>query len=387
MKNTTLLIPLIALLMTACQSGQKDFSTEPIDISDIISKYDDAKKAGTEAEYNIIFTYFHDELDDQELQTQRGERQGLATLTHLTIKIPKEKEPATPFYDKAERLFNASAIINSIWSDYEIFARAKFCNETPLVTFDSIRNAIKDIDLSDISDEKDLKVLTNYRDSMVWAIDNADDYAIGKKPDEIYMTAFNAIFLPVYEQIDSIDYAKLYDLHLQQLNLMKKDWDDILSNGTDNITAALLDKIQNADNFEEQCSLLLLSLGHSDTMSPWSLLVIERFIESGRYTLELYYMWKLWRTLYQEEMGGLSRTSIIHNWLYNKYRRAAFITTCKYLATHKVSKAETLPAIYLAFESDLIRNGSFILGNDAALDLYELVPEYDKPSIPVDTVQ
>ncbi len=93
-----------------------------------------------------------------------------------------------------------------------------------------------------------------------------------------------------------------------------------------------------------------------------------------KYSLYLNELWATWRVLYQDSMGS-SKDSEIPNRLYNAYRNLCACTILSYLKENDQDIHATNVFLVLACKENILREGQYRYGNQAAVEKYYLFPE------------
>lgn len=136
---------------------------------------------------------------------------------------------------------------------------------------------------------------------------------------------------------------------------------------------AALYALNECNNFDEQCALLLMVARNEEFIGndECVLIIAERLMRSGHYSPLLYHVWTAWRSIYQFYNCGMSVYSEIPNEVYNEYRKICYLACLHCLRQLPKDKIALTQAVLLAGKSDILRYGEFAIGNSAIMDYIE----------------
>ena len=129
---------------------------------------------------------------------------------------------------------------------------------------------------------------------------------------------------------------------------------------------AFFKMMQEASTFEQQSQIALASY----RVIPCCILAptMRFMLGSGQYSKYQFALWFGWRSMMQVNYFGLSRDSTIADGLYNQYRKAAFLATLLHFDQNTADELANTNLLLFASYSNIVRNGSCIVGSDAILD-------------------
>lgn len=133
-----------------------------------------------------------------------------------------------------------------------------------------------------------------------------------------------------------------------------------------------LNMLNGAGSFKKQCAYALCAEMTNAFGETVPVLVLEKLLTSGHYSEYQYQTWLGWRSLAQITNYGRSRDSDIADQWYNDVRKTAMIANLAYMDAHPNDMVARLNFLLTSIRSNIIRNGSFIMGSDASLDYYEV---------------
>lgn len=356
----------LALVVTMCASCNNEDKTSTIDVSNILASYQKDSLASELTSDSCLF----DKLDYP-----------------WRISVPDKVKKVGQF-DDTESMYNAYAMLHSIWSEQEVWARHIFTDEE-IDDINLYLDSIKSMEY-DFHDEKINQETKLYHDNIIKFMINHTLVTKGqlKEDDPKYASIPNPV--DSYSRLDSILAHQYFIGKTDSTTLMSLDEKidsmiDCYSDYQQKVEKAedskkvevFIQALQNAKSFDEQCAIALACCKKNKSMcGPWTIEVLRQLMESGHYSPLLYRVWIVWRSFSQVEYYGLSRDSIIPNLLYDNMRSKVYIAMLNYLSTHKDDSMCIASIAYILSHNDLIRNGSFMAGNDAAIDIMTYCPDY-----------
>jgi len=365
--------------LTSCHKKGANLSVNenaPADISSLVKEYkaylhaNDSMKVEIEMEdyYKLLGTPNNKNTDDT---------QGLCCLEDWKITIPAEYKKNNYGTDP-ELMYNAYAFKRSIFSDFEIMFRSYLTNgDMELVPADTIAKAVKGMDCA-FEDRTMTRKATVLRDKIVDCMNHLDEMDENNNPS-VAFEEYEEYMVVNYllANIDSAAFCNYVD-DIDKKVVEHKDFAAKVAKAElDMKFRTILREVKRAKTFDEQCAIALACcLSYESYCEVWSLRLLRCLMESGRYSVLLERMWNVWKLLSQIDYCGLSRDSIIPNCSYDLVRKQIYMTVVKHLASHDGDDQAFVMSIFLAGRDGIIRNGSFIMGNDALLDLNIVCPNF-----------
>lgn len=366
-----ILVFAVVLVSSCCGSA----SREPVDISKLVEEFEQHNDSAEDK----IFALEYEELAAPIQLADSLYCHGLCSTGEWWFR------PSNPLIgsERAEKLvefYNYGAFMNSIGADYEILLRGFLTNEEPLAPEDVVIDAIRNIEMSVLRNSEDAKAL---RAEIVWALGNSSKWTEKRSPI-VAFSKFGDVISAKYDEcsVDSVD-VKDYFLSVDSmLAIYLPVQKEIAALDEEARFGRLLQKVSEANSFDDQCGITLVCCMNNKTFADvWSLKLMRQLLESGKYSILLDRMWIVWRTLCQTSLCGMSRDSVIPNHSYEKLRKKVFATIISQMSKAPSDKMVPAQAAVLGNDSHLIRNGSFIYGNDAALYMHYYCPDFYKNSL------
>lgn len=314
-----------------------------------------------------------------------SESQGLACLADNTLdELAPSGMPNPEMYLDLIRFSNRKSVLNSIITDFEVWERTMFNHgEYALVGNDSIFYALENVNTGKIS-EPEVKVkLRELGSEMVRTMhsyelnpDDVDPFASYRKTeDELIAGLFEKY---AGNATDSVSVTAWREKLVSVTGLEQKRWLEIVENNEADYMLDWMKAIENTEDFDRCCSLAIQGVQHGSLYDPWQLTVLEQLMESGRYSVVLPVVFSTWRCLFQYSYCGMSRDSIIPNYLFEHYRSKVSETMAAHLGRGEYTRNDLLSTISLLMQDPIIRNGSCIMGSDAWLEMWSLLPDFNK---------
>lgn len=364
----------LALLLFSCESKLVESDdTTPVDLSDVIHCFDMLQQCEGCA--------LVDSLEKDMLSKRSdGENLGMVCNKDFRISLPELAGNENRFLANAEKIFNISACLNNVVSDFELgmLVRVNVWSEEEGAVQEcpdlseysgSIRQATKLIGADNEMGE--------YAEGMITTLNTIEEgsFEIG---DTIFTEALYKYLAPLLSEIGS--YASNADRYRESCDSMfatvQQQWTEIQSGGDEaKRVKLLLDKLQNASSFDEQCALSFLVMSTEKEYDVWTIAIVERLISSGHYSKILFPMWISWRSLVQGEYFGYSRYSVIPNDLYNAKRKIVYNTMVNHVKWNVNDRMAISDAEYIAAYPNLLRFGSNPFGNNALIEAMDYMPK------------
>ena len=289
---------------------------------------------------------------------------------HLLWLTPEKNLPNTPLMQGLVDLYNGSLMLNSIWSDFELWFR-----------FDtSVKDEIRQVNSAVISDPRIKELAQTYKDLIMGVLhhDTIQTDSIvfnrAKKAYKHFKAALaNRYNINHYGKLSEHQYWASYDK-----NNVIPNYDSIYNlRGTEDQLHAnqLKQKANNEIDFNKKC-IYTLEFGHANDSEPTEEIVkpLVGLMQSKQYSLYLIEIWRTWRCLTQT-LYGASKDSKIPNNAYNQLRMVCANT----ILQHIVSNPDDIMAINqfltLSFTDNIYRYGAYPSGNQNILEAIDIFPE------------
>ena len=287
--------------------------------------------------------------------------------------------PSALHSEQSKRLvdaYNAAVVMNSIMTDFDLQMRGYF--------FDDVVRAIKGIDDTKIMDTEVQLKIKSYKKEMLYLL-SADPDKVDqnihnpwKAKDDLYAFLSKKYHVSTFGLLDEDKYWENYNNcpSVPEWNELKE------KRGDGNLVNALKKKYESAKDFDARC-IYAIELAHDyegdlgswddDSRSP-VLTIMESLMKEKKYSLYLNELWQKWRVLYQTSKGA-SKDSEIPNHLYNDYRNICVCTILSYIEEHPQDINAINEFLVMACKENILREGEFEYGNQAAVEKYYLFPE------------
>ena len=166
-----------------------------------------------------------------------------------------------------------------------------------------------------------------------------------------------------------VSYCKSVEPRFQRLLFNK--WSANTAMGT-------LCLIQREPYIDNQCAEAIYA-SKEDDYSIFGIKLMERIMDSGRYSQWLPLVWKHWRYLYEAEYCDLSKDGAIPNWFYNNRKLQVYSTILRYLKKHPDDIDARTAACFLLNDRNIRIYGPFKYGNQTITEdfLYLLSDDKD----------
>ncbi len=318
---------------------------------------------------------FYEELINDSLASPTKNPQGLCCLSDWALDNDKSNYVA---WGLNPEIYNAYSFLFSISSDYEIWARAHMTESEPLVSTDSIVNAIKQINSKPLGSFQ--KYGENFRTEIIWLMNHTDEWSHdGRNPN----AAFNKFDESMYPSMIIKDSARLehyfylVDSLLEKYDYIQKEIASIKDDSKK--FDAILEKIESTNDFEKKCAIALVcSSNYSTCMGVQSLELMASLLNSGKYSILLERMWIVWRAISQWLVVGQSRDAVIPNYNYNKVKKNIYMSIINHLKENPSDEDAAICGYVIISDINILRNGSCMYGNEAMIDLMTYCPNFWK---------
>lgn len=357
----------IAVLLTSCSGMEQQTDAvfsheEPVDLSDVLAL----------CEESLIQNGDNDVLPESVEDCYDGMGYELFNDTSFMVRVPQYADSEYPFLKGAEDFYNSCALAFNLMSNMELVER-------DLVFAGKVEESVKKIGVDFLHDEELKERAQVYEDSLIIVMQKPDEEC---GEDDNYMAPltrfmsdienhayrFYAHEDTVMDMLDSVS-TVMKEMTEKQFATYKNAKEDIR-------VRIMLKQLCECKNFDEQCSLWLnwADCQESLTEDEWVLMVAERLMQSGKYNPLLGEIWIDWRCLLQSGYFGASRDSEIPNQIYNKMRKTCYLTCLKRIEIWPNDMMAMNCAAVLAGRVNILREGRFMFGNDAIVELYENMP-------------
>ena len=281
---------------------------------------------------------------------------------------------------KYREVYNINIIGSNIVSIMETVERAVFSN-SPIPSAKWVKKMIKyDPELLQLTSSKEwLTSTVDYLNNTIDIIRIQDSIS---EDIDLYGSIFDYMNLinDLIEndmpnpQTDSVEFEKISDQIFDWREYAQNEDFVRLCNIEDERAKAIefLNLIGSADNFKSQCAYALCAVMADAIVEPVPLIVLDKLVNSGHYSEYQYQTWLGWRSLAQINCYGRSRDSDIADQWYNQIRKSAMLANLAYMDAHPDDLVARLNFLLTSIRSNIIRNGSFIMGSDVSLDFYEV---------------
>lgn len=276
--------------------------------------------------------------------------------------------------------YNASVVMNSIMTDFDLQMRG--------YELDDVVKAINSIDITKIKDSEVLAKLKAYKEEMLYLLSvdpekvDQNIHSPWKANGDLYAYLSKKYHVSTFGLLDE---DKYWDKYNNCPNV--PEWKQLREKrGDANLVKGLKTKYESAKDFDARCIYAIelahayegdLDLWHDEFRNP-AIPIMESLMKEKKYSLYLNELWQKWRVLYQNSKGA-SKDSEIPNRLYNDYRNKCVCTILSYIEENPQDIMAINEFLVMACKENILREGEFDYGNQAAVEKYYLFPErYNK---------
>lgn len=273
--------------------------------------------------------------------------------------------------------YNSAVVMNSLLTDFDL----QICMD---FEYDAAVKAIKKIDPTVVKDPETLAKLQAYKQEML--------YLLTVNPDSVDQQVHNpwqakydlGVFLSKKYGIKTfgrLDEEKATAVYSNCPGV--PEWGKLIAQrGEKNLSQEIYAKYQNARDFDAQCVYgIELAHAYEADKEKWddeganpAVPIMESLMKAQKYSPYLFTLWKTWRVLYQNGKG-FSKESEIRNDIYNDYRNLCACTIFSHIALHPDDLLAVNEFLLIAWEKNILREGEYSMGNQNAVDYYDLFPE------------
>lgn len=293
----------------------------------------------------------------EELQEEYGIERGSDLFSNYMV---GSNLPQSAFISDMIEAYNAYMLYHGFQSVRDIWYRY----EAPEIVLEMLQYANVNV-----LKYKDLKLLISQ------AID-LEKSALCVSYDE----ADSILHWQLHQQLSAIDSTLANRFHVSNYVSLSEDdyWAAINYDKTTEYTKNHLDAIRKTNDFKLKCDhamAYVYDIGFYNVDYG----VLEELLDDGRYSPQLFFLWRIWRCGMQLNTYGASSWSDIPNGLYNAKR----LQIAKSILNHIIENPDDAIAInqYLvtAGQTNILRRGDFTMGNQAFMEVYylNLMPDKD----------
>ena len=201
----------------------------------------------------------------------------------------------------------------------------------------------------------------------------------GEKPNEQdvpeigqFYDAFNEFSDPLYEaHIDDREFDPTVLIDNYQ-EIHSKALTD-----TTSFRSELLNMVRTETDFQKQCVLareLAYANYHSHERNDMQIVsVLDNLLRSNKYSPLLGELWRMWRCLLQIEiLGSRSNDGAMYNLFYNQMRNRVVLVYIAHMKSHYNDKLAFKEFVRLTRTHNIVRNSSYMFGNNGNLEDIEL---------------
>ena len=353
----------IAMMLVGCSgvAQQPDgvFNYEkPVDLSDVMAAYEES-----------VANEGSDWMEPEGWTEGMGYE--LFADTSFVVKVPQYKDSIHPFLQGAEDFYNSCALMHNLRSNVEMIPRE-------LTTEKEVIKSIRKMG-TDFLHNPDLKARAQvFEDSLIIVFQKPEEecgendncmnlFSKFSQDIERHAVQFYTNEKVFVDSLDSVGFLTL--------KMAEKQFQIYRSSSEDQRLKVMLEQLNKCDNFDQQCSLFLnwANCQESSHEDEWIVMVAVRLMRSGKYNPMLFNIWLDWRCLTQGMLGA-SRDSEIPNQMYNQMRKICYLTCLKRIAAYPQDVLAMNSAAVLAGRVNMLRIGRFMLGNDALIEIHDLMP-------------
>lgn len=287
------------------------------------------------------------------------------------------EKPSSELMSRLLDVYNASVVMNSIMTDFDLLMRVESLNE-------DVAKAIGNMDVDCVHDPETLSKLKEYKAEMLYltSVNSSDVDQDVHNPWTSYSN-LNAYLLEKYHisTFGEMDQDKWYDATRECAGV--PEWSELVERrGEKGMVKKLRSKFDKATDFDARC-IYAIELAHawmaecegffysneSDILS-----VMESLMKEKRYSMYLYELWLTWRVLYQDTKG-MSTYSEIPNEIYNKYRRSCVMGILSHIEKHPDDVFAINTCLAMSASENILRFGNYSYGNQSAIEKLRLFGE------------
>ena len=279
--------------------------------------------------------------------------------------------PNSPLVKDLVDLYNACAILNSIWCDFELWVRFNI----------PVKEDVMQIDYSSIYDNDIKRCIEEYKNKMLSVLPNdtileADSICFDKAYEAYHILKeiiIDRYHVSHYGSLSEDEYWKNYNKgnYVSDYDSMH----ELYANETEPIEK--LQQLANSEkDFNKKC-VYLLEYARVCYTQDWDkkqeiIDSLEMILRSNEYSIYLYEVWRIWRILLQE---GFSRDSEIDNGYYNQLRMVCVNTILNYIVNYPNDIMAINQFLMLSSIDNVYRYGEYPYGNQIAIEKLYLFPE------------
>lgn len=400
MKRTYIyLMLLLGIILNSCKGSD----TAPVDLSDILKEVELSMKGDKSEEWDhaeACTQRYDKSLPKGEVISVDEEQTFVMRDTTFFVEFPEHSDSKDPFLKEAQDAYNSVVLMFDILSNYDFFERMYYqgasCSEDVqeanlAMSPDIIKNkevrqkfhefvelvnktvdeapAINDDETAD-DDEEYVEVEEGDEESAEEVAEEEEDSSFDPYCESIYKPYFSLI-----DDSENV-FVQLIEYRDEQSGRFTDKIKRYESAGEKERAKVMLQELNSCKTFEEQTLLfgLWADNPHSNHDDNWIIVVGERLMHAKKYSPFLFDVWLKWRALKQTNYFGSSRDSEIPNHYYNGYRKLCYQTIVHHYAQHLDDLHAKKQAVLLFGTNNVIRNGEYIFGNSAVLEMFQFMP-------------
>lgn len=278
--------------------------------------------------------------------------------------------PDAPFFNDCVDMYNGFLVKNSLYTNLDWWFR---CKES-----DGVLEAIRAIDTKCIKNDE----IRNLADSTLLLFEiyfaeeptsYENDANLDRIMDVYYQydslltsryNTYRYVDLTADEYWDAVDFAKVMPNYKELCEL----------DASDKNIKKIYNLFKNETDFERRCAYARLYITFVDIADIYETNSddYEELLDKGIYSHSLFFLWRIWRCIVQNNEYGPSTWSPIANELYNRKRAQIALITLKYLKDHPADKIAINQYVVLCGMANIYRAGLFPFGNELITELYRL---------------
>lgn len=364
-------LPLVAaILLSSCEKKDMRSLHDPIDLSDLLELYDNAKVDSTEM-YEVFQDSVAIEMGNRPMTLLGG--------TKWQVDEVDYSDSECLFLAQAVDMYNARICMFDMLSDAGLWMVSAF-DDNQYTDDNDIAQSLNSYDMSIIKTEKYRKPVENYRkhalavlrSDIEWT-DSVNFFAATHLDHQ----ALNDNSFIWYEDKDSTEINRLGDkIAALDDSISNESYAALMKQEPAKRDRYFLQLLTSAKSFEEQCALSLRyanRINETDDADYLLMAVMQRLMDADIYYYRIYNLWRTWRVLYQTVWGGMSRESCICNDYYNAYRAKCFVTILKHIDQFPDDVIAYNEADMISGKTNIDRMG-FDYGNTVMLEMYYTMP-------------
>ena len=368
-----LTMAMTCMALAGCQKKETSNAhdiNKPADLSSIIDAHKWYLSSHDEDKMTKIIDKISPDLPEHEFY--------LTHDTSFVLRVPEYAHASHPALAHAEDIYNGMCLGWDVYSNVEIWKRSQVSDI--LRTDEEVAKAIQDISTDIFQNNGQRKAAEDYKSAVFKAIHTpAEKWTEETDPMAAlyaYCVKTNEMAYSYCENVDSF-YMALDSVKQETRNRTMTVFQEYLEADEEHQLGVILRLLASCKSFDDQCSLWYnwADCTKSEAEDEWIVAVGDRLMRSGSYCILLGDMWMAWRALCQCSHFGLSRDSAIPNHFYNEFRKMCYTACLRRISEQPDDVLAIHNAYSIAFTINLIRCGSFIMGNEALIECAKALPK------------